>query len=280
MTKIVKTSPVGIFPLLNKRDAAFVQAAYAEKLSAMEPEVAERELLKIVNRAYAELQRVPPGLSAAERERFLQSFVRWIRIDCEHYFPQVTLSEVSIAIGRGLRQEYGPAMGFNNIAIHGFIRSYLESDDRTQALAKQHRFLLLQETADVVPPEDKWTIMRQGIIDCYEYYRKTKRIVDFGNVNYDILEKAGAINLSLDEKLVIYEVARQQVLKEQESQALNYRMAYEFRKNNQVSDLPVKIRAKEIALRGFYDTGPDLDEWMGKLHEVYHKSIQQSAVSR
>jgi hypothetical protein len=267
--KIVKASKDGIFPLLTKREAAFVTAAYAEKLASMATDIAEKELLKIVNRAYAELQRYPPGLSATERERFMKSFVTWIILDCNNYFPDVTMAEISTAIGRGLRGEFGEYMGFNNIVIHGFINTYLESEERTSALAKQHRFLLLQEVAEVFPLDDKWSIMKEGIYNCYNNYKKTHRILDLGSINFEILEKAGAINLSLEEKKIIYEVAKNLVLKEQESQVTTYRMAIEFKRRNDSNDWPIKSKAREIALKNFYDSNPDLDSWMDKLYEAF-----------
>lgn len=267
--KTIKASNDGIFPLLTKRDAGFVQAAYAEKLSEMDPARAEKELLKIINRAFAELQRFPPGLSGNERERFLLSFVKWIKLDCEQYFPNVTIVEVSTAVARGIRKEYGQTYGFNTIIVHGFIQAYLESEERTGALAKQHRYLLLLEVADVLPMDDKWSIMKNGILLCYENYRKTRRILDFGGVNFEIWEKAGAINLSLDEKHLIYEVARMQVMKEQEMQSTSYRMVCQLRRQNETSDWPVKVKAREIALKNFFDTAPDIESWMDKLYEAF-----------
>lgn len=259
--------------LLIERDEAFVEASRAPRLRDLDPERAELEILRIVNRTYAEMDKTPPGLNSAERQRYMQAISRMIIADMNQYFPQVTLTEVDTAIRRGVRREYGPANSFSVIRVHSFVDKYLESEERAAALAKRKRMMEKQSEAPVLTPAQKWDIVQLGFETCVEYYRKNRMILDCGNINYDLLVAAGEINLSLDEKRTIYDVARMQVQKEQESQAFSYRMACALRRKTEANDGIIRSRAKDISLKNYLDTTPDITHVIPRLKDAYMRTL-------
>lgn len=258
-----------ISPLLRKAEAEFITAGYAEKILDMDEGKALNHLVTIINKAYMELEKSPAGLNPMERKRYVEVFARLIRNDLVFHFPQLTLRELEIAIRKGIRNQYGEYYGFSVVSIHMFVEKYLESEERSSALAKQHRFLLMQQAPEEPPVINQWEIMRDGLIKCYDNYCKTKRIIDFGNVNYELLVKAKLIVLSPEEKKFIYTVAELQVRNEQSLQASINRTTYRALQEMKGDPGPVIARSKEIALKNYFDSRPDFDALMDTLYRTF-----------
>lgn len=258
-----------ISPLLRKSEAEYITAGYAEKLTDMDEDVALKHLITIVNKSYIEMEKSPGGINPHERKRFVDVFAKLIRNDLIFHFPQLTLKELEIAIRKGIRNQFGPYYGFSVVSIHMFVEKYLESDERRDAMAKQHRFLLMQQTPQEPPAINQWEIMRTGLLQCYNNYCKTRRIIDFGNVNYELLVKAKEIVLSPEEKRFIYNVAEMQVRNEQALQATINRTTYRALQEMKGDPGPVIARSKEIALKNYFDSKPDFDALMDTLYRTF-----------
>lgn len=267
--KDIAVAGENVSPLLRKAEAEYITAGYAEKLSAINEDASLRQLIVLINKAYAELEKSPNGLNAFERKRSLDVFARLVRNDMILHFPNVTMKEIEIAIRKGIRNQFGEYYGFSVVSIHMFVENYMESEERTSAMAKQHRFLLMQQVPEEPPAINQWEIMRDGLIRCYDNYCKTRRIIDFGNVNYELLVKAKLIVLSPEEKKFIYSVAELQVRNEQALQASINRTTYRALQEMKGDPGPVIARSKEIALKNYFDGKPDLQALMGTLYMTF-----------
>lgn len=265
-----------ICPLLYKHEAEYVAAGYSVKLMALPEEESVQALIQIVNKAYLEMEKAPAGMNPFERKRNLDMFARLIRNDLQLYFPKVTLKEIELAVRKGIRNEFGEFYGFSTVTVHNFIEKYLKSEDRTSAMAKQHRFLLIQQVPEEPPLPNQWEIMKQGLLMCYDTYCKSGRIFDCGSVNYDFLVKAKEIVLTNEEKWFIYSVAEMQVRSEQKTQAITNRLSYRILQEAVNDKGPVIKRSKEIALKNYYDTKPDLNGIMEKLRNAFFESTTSS----
>lgn len=263
----------GVNPLLNSYEQEFVVARSAEKVMEMEETACHEQLLQILSLAFAELGSSPTGTHIDNKSRYLNFIARLLKNDIKGYFPQVTIREVAQAVKRGIRREYGDFFGFSVVAIHTFIEKYLASEIRAECLKKQDQYLLMKRVPEELPVMNKWEIFKFGLVTCYENYKKSKRIQDCGNINYEFLVKAGEINLDNDDKNFIFTIAEQQVKREQDLQLITHRLAYRMMQQMQKDKSPVIVRCKEIALKNYYDTNPDFDRLMDKFYETFTREF-------
>ena len=243
-----------ISPLLSGYQAGYVKAKYGIKVTALPEREAETALLELINKAILELGQSPAGSKAEDRKKYLGVMARLTLNDIKLYFPHVTLEEVANAIRRGIRREYGEYFGFNVIAVHGFIEKYLESDDRNDALAKQSRFLLTQEVPQEPPALNQREIMEAGLVKCYEIFKKTGRIIDCGNVNYEMLVKEGRINLTDEEKHLLFKEAERLIRYEEDQQAGSFHQIVARLKGQGTDHGTIVSRAKELALKRYFES--------------------------
>lgn len=243
-----------ISPLLSGYQAGYVKAQYGVRVTSLSEPEAETALLELINRAMLELGQSPTGSRPEDRKKYLGVMARMTLNDIKLYFPQVTLEEVANAIRRGIRREYGEYFGFNVIAIHGFIEKYLESDDRNDALAKQNRFLLTQEVPGEPPAINQREIMEAGLARCYEIFKKTGRIIDCGNVNYEMLVKEGRINLTNEEKHLLFKEAERLIRHEEDQQAGSFHQIVARLKGKETDHGTIVSRAKELALKRYFES--------------------------
>lgn len=258
-----------ICPKITGTNINFVTARAAPKITEIPENKAIMHMLVIINRSFAELDKLPTGQTSTERTRYLESMARMAVNDIVLYFPQVTIKEIDEAVNRGIRQSYGPYYNFNVVAIHTFVEKYLASEERLNTLDQQKRYLADNEEPVELSLAERWQIMQNGVMVCYNTYRKSGRILDFGSVNYLLFEKAGQIALSLEEKKAIYEQALAEISHEKQSQASNNMRAWLEWKNNGSLEAEAKSRAREIALRNYFNTKPDLSLIMDQLYKAY-----------
>lgn len=261
MTTAIQKTPA-ICPALDNVEKEYVNAMLAVPIPKIGQDELFRGILQTVNRSYLELGQMPAGTTTAERDKSLAAITNLIIIDIKEYFPRLTLEEFNLAVRRGLRFEYGKYYGFNVLTVHKFIESYLACEDREVALSKQQRYL--QEARDrehdPLTIEQKWEIMKEGILTQFETYKSTKVLRDFGNASYDFLVKAGFINLTIEEKKKIFKEAQEKVKAEvmvnSGSDLFMIAIRNKFSGTSQIAATISK--AKQIALARFYDSNPDI----------------------
>lgn len=244
----------GISPYLSREELVFVKLLLAKRVTELTQAEAEKAILELMNRGYAELGQAPQGTGPEERQRYMSAMAKLIITDLEFYFPCVTIAEVAMAIKNGIRHQYGEYYGFNVISIHGFVDNYLASEEREAALVRQARYRQLQEVPEVPTAEMQHQILESGLKQCLETYRKTGRIIDFGNVNYQMLVDRGLIKLTCEEKQEIYAMADWELRREKETQELSLSKQLQQIRNPTDNKQEIKARAKEISLRKYFDS--------------------------
>ncbi len=261
MTTAIQKTPA-ICPALDNAEKEYVNAMLAVSIPKIGQDELFRGILQTVNRSYLELGQMPAGTTTAERDKSLAAITNLIIIDIKEYFPRLTLEEFNLAVRRGLRFEYGRYYGFNVLTVHKFIESYLACEDREVALSKQQRYL--QEARDrehdPLTIEQKWEIMKEGIMKQFETYKSTKVLRDFGNASYDFFVKAGFINLTIEEKKKIFKEAQEKLKAEAmvNSGSDLFMIAIRNKFSGTGQKAATISKAKQIALARFYDSNPDI----------------------
>lgn len=243
----------GFCPILNRAELQYVKARYDDSIDKMPEKQVIKFITEMINRSYAELGHVPVGRTELERMNLMKVMATLTYNDLLFHFPKVTLPEISSAVRRGIRREFGDYYGFNAITIHEFVKKYLNSDDRMNALDKQSRYLNSHKPPEEVSQETKDEMMREGLKKCRETYLKTGRIIDFGNVNYQMLVQSGQLKLTVEEKLEIYREAKIQIKAELDAQAVSFHQIVSRMKGEEGDEIAVVARAKEISLKKHFE---------------------------
>lgn len=242
----------GISPFLQGSERDFVKARYGLKIIELDEAETVNTVLQLINKALMELGQSPTGNSAGERSKYLMAMSHLIINDVKFYFPQLTIAELGQAIRRGIRHEYGEYFGFNVISVHRFVQGYLESEDRNNALSRQKLYLESRNVPEEPSEEEKERMMEEGFEHCRQYFRRTGKILDIGNVNYQYLVDQGKLNPTIEEKQQYYRDAEKQI--EHETRMEENSIQHLFNRRVVQSDNKGLIiaRAKELALMGYF----------------------------
>jgi hypothetical protein len=131
----------------------------------------------------------------SEIKKFAESLMQ----DVKEYFSSLTIAEIELAIKNGTRNYYGEYFGLNVASIHGFIRAYKHSPDKSEAIRKQR----LHEDSIIQPEEQKHEnidlMFKNGCVKAFSEYKLTKKLIDFGSVRFEYLTGKGLLSKSVTE---------------------------------------------------------------------------------
>ncbi len=265
-------APVKISPYLHKEEKRYVAAWHGRKIIECQQEEAEQIVMTIINTAYAELGQKIGGGTRLERVEFLQTTARLLINDIRYYTPALTIEDLKLATELGIRNRYGEYMGFNVITLHNFIESYLGSRERNEALKKQQRFIEEQIPKPPLTPEEKDQLKVDCLRVCYKNFKDKGFVIDCGGATYKFLTELGEINLTIDEKIAIYDQAKLQVDAEALQQPVSFAQMLQKMRNQMEDVTGYQIRSREIALKQYFAkiSEEDLERVIGK----FLKNIQ------
>lgn len=124
-------------------------------------------------------------------------------------FPRVTIPEVKEALKEGVYGEYGEFTGLNPKTFIQFIKGYLFSKDRAEAIKQFESKRQYLKAQIELSPEQKEQFNKDFINDQYNDFRSGKLIADFiPSFLYEFLEQQGKIKLTIDEKRKIKDRAQ------------------------------------------------------------------------
>lgn len=105
-------------------------------------------------------------------------------------FANMTLKEVSEAFQNGVKLKYGDFVG--GLSTSNFVFFLTKYNEHKQMIAKQAKVYVPKPTIEPTN-EEKQAIIEKSIAACYDNYKRTGSIVDFGNVVCKELIKQGKI---------------------------------------------------------------------------------------
>lgn len=106
--------------------------------------------------------------------------------DMKTYFTTIRIDEIGIAFSRGVRQEYGKYTGLSITTFFGFLKNYMYSTERTEA-----KKMIPTWTEPTYSEEDKNKIAKEGALRCWNEFKETGEVKDFGNATYEFLKVTG-----------------------------------------------------------------------------------------
>jgi hypothetical protein len=174
--------------------------------SAMVKDVDDKRLISllivIIENAFADTGQ-SPKVADGDHKKFNNEFAKSLKNDIREYFSSIRIDEISLAVKNGIRNYYGEFYGINVSSIHGFIRSYKHSAERSEAIRKQKLHEDSTTESEEQKPVDVEPIFRSGCIQAFEDYKKTKNVIDFGSVRYEYLKSKGLILISEEQHKVL-----------------------------------------------------------------------------
>lgn len=115
--------------------------------------------------------------------------------DIYRTYSMLSIQEIEQAFYEGVRYNYGEYFGINILSINRWLRYYLENYHfkYVQMVTKGMKLLNVKtEPTD----EEKERIVASGVNRCFETWKKTKMIIDYGNPVFDYLHQKGTIKLT------------------------------------------------------------------------------------
>lgn len=262
--------PVTISPFISKDDKRYVTAWHGKKITDYPEKEAEKAVMVIISTAYAELGQKIGGGTKEQRLEFLLTTTKLLINDIRYYTPGLTLEDLKIATELGLRNHYGEYIGFNVITLHNFIEKYLNSRERCEALRKQQKFIEDQLPKPPLSGEEKDQLRVECLRVCYRNFRENGFVIDCGAVNYRFLIERGEINLTIDEKIAIYDRAKIQVDAEAIQKAVSFSEIIQKMRDQFEDVTGYQIRSREIVLKQYFSTiTPE------RLEEIIQKYLEE-----
>ncbi|MEI8048456.1 MAG: hypothetical protein WCI92_13815 [Bacteroidota bacterium] len=136
--------------------------------------------------------------------------------DIQFNFKYLEMAELKQAFYEGVRGYYGDFFGITTVTIHKWLKSYVEAGKHNEYLLRKPVPLGQKALPEITKKtqEEIDTIMRNGVIQWFENYKKDGSLLDAGSAKYDWLF-LNNILVPDDEQIENYlSLAREQVRKE------------------------------------------------------------------
>jgi len=225
-----------------------------KKLSELERLEVEKHFFKIVSQAYSDI-----GNYSVSKENIKLSITSLLN-ECLPYKHRISPTGVENAVKRGIRKEFGDYYGINAVSFNLFLKSYMESTERRNAIEKQKRY---EEQLEREKENSMYIDSGQTFtIYSYEKYKESKVLYDPANVAYDWLKKKNLIpTFTKEDKEAIKMEAEQRVRTFQEyensgvpaSEYILKRLQGRGEKKKETFDEKVLALCKQLHLRKIYD---------------------------
>ena len=204
--------------ILSSRKDARVKTLNSEFLS--------EKVLELINLTYFELKYAQPD----DSEIVLTA--QLLTSDIGRFHPTMTIGEIKLAFKLGSIGHYGEFQGLSVATFNRWIFCLTQSKERADVI-KHERSLLHKEPP---PPTDAEVreLSIKATIKCFETYKASGHIVDFGNAIFKFLEAEKLLNLTIKRKNEILQQVRERL---------------EFNIQNNLRNEPEKYKRAELAKR-------------------------------
>lgn len=227
----------------------------------------EYVLAQAMAKAFADM-----GLRADDRADEIRYLVQTMPAEVCRHLPGIRLTEIPLAINRGILRAFGEFYGLNVATFMHFLSSHYHSSARAEAL---HRYKQQpQQLPEKTPPTEAEMaqIRRNRVCAAFARYKATGSYADYGNLVFDIINQTGKIPYDEHREAQFLQQA-QQNLKQRYSQPSIYPAERERLRNN-LNDLltgnaqqKVLAEMKRLILFALFDdlilAGADVGEWLG-----------------
>jgi len=240
-------------------------ALQGQKAINAQPSQLEYVLAQAMAKAFADM-----GLKADERADEINYLVKTMPAEVCRHLPGIKLTEIPLAINRGVLRAFGDFYGLNVATFMHFLSSHYHSSARAEAI-RQQQTPALPAAPNQPSPAELAQMRRNRIITAFEQYKTTGGYTDYGSLVFDMLNEMGKIPFDEQREAQIWQQANQN-LKARYSRVSVYpdeRAKLRESLNQLLSgDAQGKIltEAKRIALFELFDdlilSGTDIGEWL------------------
>lgn len=131
--------------------------------------------------------------------------------DVKRHFPQLTISEIGIAIENGSKGLYGEVKGLAPKDAFNWLNAYTQSEVRKHQIAE-----LAKQSAPAPKPTDDEQVQMawNNLLNAWANFKKEGSYNDFGNAVYKTLVDNGKINFSDEQKADFYRLAKAELMKQ------------------------------------------------------------------
>lgn len=230
-----------------------IEAALQPKIADQNPEDVEISFIAIISTAFTRAgYKMPDSATIAIYAEELNSSL----LD---KFPRVSIPEVREALKEGVYGEYGEFTGLNPKTFMQFIKGYIASEARKEAVKQFHsKRLYISQTRNLSESERE-VYNKEFVNELYADHLKEKLVSDYiPAFIYDFLENQGLIKITLHEKQKINERAKQYFtrLKSSHKYKGNTKSIQDEMKayiQNRDEDLTIKNISKQFAVFDFFE---------------------------
>lgn len=142
---------------------------------------------------------------------FITEVLNDVRQACK--WQALRKDELSIAFYKGIRKEYGDYVGLPVVRFAEFIRGYMNSVNRSQALAEKNKPMdIVSEPTE----QEKFNLAKDNALRAYEDLKDGRDINLYGSIVYDFLNGLKLIEMSGKDKWQLIDEAMNQILREKE----------------------------------------------------------------
>lgn len=218
------------------------KASFEQKIPYRSNEDIQKKLLIIMSMIGISMQNVPTG----NDKHILTSYMR-------KHLTNYSLSDMGIAFTLYVQGK----LDFNESHHGKFSVLFLE---KVMQSYKRYKVSLPNTPPPAqeinLLPEERETLNRNSALQCFDRYRQSGNLIDFGNIIYDWLDRRGHINLTDERKWQLWKQAKHNLKAEAGKKTLTYKNAgklSEIINAIERKDEGVKAEAKRLALREYFD---------------------------
>lgn len=195
------------------------------------------------------------GLNKNETDRGLLKVA--VIEDCRNQFPSLTLAEISLAIKKGVRGEFGQVFGISPKDIFDWLSAFKKDAIRLEAVKE----LAANDQINRTPTEEEEVqIAMNALNHAWQTFKETGAYVDHGNTIYNILDINGKFSFTKEEKKMFMTSAKSRVLDYYAPEKhlgndikMKEMMAIYAQVKEEDSNIRVIGEAKRIALQRFFE---------------------------
>lgn len=213
------------------------------------------------------------GAKTTDKQADITYMVQNIPAEVVANLPAIRLSEIPIAINRGILGHFGEFYGLNIATFMRFLMAHYQSEQRLQAVKAHLATTATAQNQVTAPTEaEMQTIRLNRIATAFEQYKTKEHYDDHGSLVFDNINKLGKIPFSPQREAQMLVQARLNLI-ERYSRVSNYpdqQATLRATLNNILNgDAPniIITEAKRIALFELFDEliekGIEVLDWLG-----------------
>ena len=194
-----KNLPAEISEVLSALSSRFVKDMTDEELFDY--------LLPVITKCFTDSGHKSPD----NIQYFITEVLNDVRQACK--WQALRKDELSIAFYKGIRKEYGDYVGLPVVRFAEFIKGYMTSITRSQALAEKNK--PMDEVSEPTEQE-KFNMAKDNALKAFADVKDGRDINLYGSVVYDFLNGLKLIEMSGKDKWQLIDEAMNQILMEKE----------------------------------------------------------------